>query len=106
MEHGRTELHRIFADALKKASAEQAPMLAWPMVCGGSVAKKTRAVGFQSGVLHVHVPDRQWRVELEALAAEYVRALNELLKKKVARIEFVVQGEKKEPGARSRESAG
>ncbi len=93
MEHGRTELHRIFADALKNASAEQAPLVAWPMVCGGSVAKKTRAVGFQSGVLHVNVPDRQWRVELEALAAEYVRALNELVKKKVARIEFLVAGE-------------
>lgn len=93
MEHGRTELHRIFADALKNASAEQAPMFAWPMVCGGSVAKKTRAVGFQSGVLHVHVPDRQWRTELEALAGDYLRALNELVKKKVARIEFVVQGE-------------
>ena len=93
MEHGRSELHKIFADALKNASAEQAPMLAWPMVCGGSVAKKTRAVGFQSGVLHVQVPDRQWRTELQELAADYVRALNELVKKKVSRIEFMVPGE-------------
>jgi hypothetical protein len=101
MEHGRTELHRIFADALKNATAEQAPMLAWPMVCGGSVAKKTRAVGFQSGVLHVHVPDRQWRIELEELAGEYVRALNELVKKKVARIEFMVPNERPEPAKRT-----
>jgi hypothetical protein len=96
MEHGRTELHKIFADALKNASAEQAPLLAWPMVCGGSVAKRTRAVGFHLGVLHVRVPDRQWRTELEELSSEYVRALNELVKKKVARIEFLVDGERPE----------
>jgi predicted nucleic acid-binding Zn ribbon protein len=102
MEHGRTELHKIFADALRNASAEQAPMLAWPMVCGGSVAKKTRAVGFQGGVLHVHVPDKQWRTELEELAGEYVRALNELVKKKVSRIEFMVPNERSEPGTRKK----
>jgi hypothetical protein len=94
MEHGRSELHKIFADALKNASAEQAPLLAWPMVCGGSVAKKTRAVGFQYGVLHVQVP---WRNELEELAVDYVRALNELVKKKVSRIEFMVPGDRAEP---------
>jgi Dna[CI] antecedent, DciA len=106
MEHGRTELQKIFATALKNASADQGPVLAWPLVCGGSVAKRTRAVGFQYGVLHVQVPDRQWRTQLEELAGEYVRALNEVVKKKVAKIEFVVPGEKKESGVRSRESAG
>ncbi len=97
MEHGRLELHKIFADALKNASADQAPVLAWPMVCGGSVAKRTRAINFASGILHVNVPDRQWRSELELLAADYVRALNELVKKKVSRIEFIAPGEKSEP---------
>jgi hypothetical protein len=97
MEHGRAELHKIFADALKNASAEHGPVLAWPLVCGGSVAKRTRAVGFHYGVLHVQVPDRQWRVELEALAGDYVRAINELVKKKVSRIEFIVDGERREP---------
>jgi hypothetical protein len=97
MEHGRSELHKIFADALKSASAEQIPVLAWPLVCGGSVARRTRAVSFHNGVLNVHVPDRQWRVELEALAGDYVRALNEVVQKKVLRIEFIVPGERAEP---------
>lgn len=97
MEHGRSELHKIFADALKRASSEQIPVLAWPMVCGGSVARRTRAVSFHNGVLLVHVPDRQWRVELEALSGDYVRALNEVVKKKVLRIDFIVPGEKGEP---------
>ncbi len=94
LEHGRDELVKMFGAALKNAPADRAPLLAWPMVCGPSVAKKTRAVRFQAGVLMVQVPDRQWRSELEALAGEYVRAMNEMVpKKKVARIEFAVEGE-------------
>jgi predicted nucleic acid-binding Zn ribbon protein len=94
MEHGRSELQKIFAQALKNASADEGPLLAWPLVCGGSVAKRTRVLGFRAGVLQVQVPDRQWRTELEALAADYIRELNTLLKKKVSRVEFVVPGER------------
>jgi hypothetical protein len=90
MEHGRTELHKIFSEALHNAPAEQAPILAWPMVCGASVAKKTRALDFVRGVLRVQVPDKAWRTELESLAGDYLRALNDLVKKKVSKIEFVV----------------
>jgi predicted nucleic acid-binding Zn ribbon protein len=90
MEHGRSELHKLFTEALRNASAEQAPMLAWPMVCGASVAKKTRALDFVRGVLRIQVPDKAWMKELEAISDDYLRALNDLLKKKVARIEFVV----------------
>ena len=90
MEHGRSELHKIFSDALRNAPPDQAPILAWPMVCGASVAKKTRALDFAKGVLRVQVPDKAWRTELEALTSDYVRALNGLVSKQVSRIEFVV----------------
>jgi hypothetical protein len=90
MEQGRSELQKIFTEALKNAPADQAPVLAWPMVCGASVAKKTRALDFVRGLLRVQVPDRAWRTELEALSADYVRAINDLVQKKVTKIEFVV----------------
>lgn len=90
MEQGRGELQKIFTDALKNAPADQAPVLAWPMICGASVAKKTRALDFQRGLLRVQVPDKEWLQQLEALSSDYVRALNALVPKKVARIEFVV----------------
>lgn len=90
MEQGRSELQRIFTDALKNAPADQAPVLAWPMVCGASVAKKTRALDFVRGLLRIQVPDKAWRTELEALSGDYVRAINFLVLKKVAKIEFVV----------------
>lgn len=90
MESNRSDLHKIIGDALRNAPADQAPTLAWPSVCGTSVAKKTKALDFARGVLRVQVPDKAWRTELEALAEDYVRALNELVTKKVAKIEFVV----------------
>jgi Dna[CI] antecedent, DciA len=90
MEQGRSELQKIFTEALKNAPVDQAPVLAWPMVCGASVAKKTRALDFARGLLRVQVPDKAWRTELEALSGDYVRAINDLVQNKVARIEFVV----------------
>ena len=91
MEHGRSDLHRIFTEALKNASADQAPLLAWPLVCGPGVANRTRPMDFRSGVLRVEVPDKEWKSQLESLAADYLRAFNSLLeKKKVERIEFMV----------------
>lgn len=90
MEHGRLELQKIFGDALQNASSEQAPLFAWPVVCGASVANKTRALDFSRGVLRVQVPDGAWRTELESLMPDYVRALNALVAKKVSTIEFVV----------------
>lgn len=90
MEHGRSDLQRIFSDALQNASSEQAAIFAWPVVCGASVANKTRALDFSRGVLRVQVPDGAWRTELETLTGDYVRALNAMVVKKVSRIEFVV----------------
>ncbi len=90
MESSRSDLHKIMSEALRNAPADQAPMLAWPSVCGASVAKKTKALDFTRGVLRVQVPDKAWGTELEALSDDYVRAINELVTKKVSRIEFVV----------------
>lgn len=91
MEHGRSELHRIFTEALKNASAEQAPLLAWPLVCGPGVANRTRPMDFVGGVLRIQVPDKEWQAQLESLTNDYLRAFGTLVeKKKVERIEFVV----------------
>jgi hypothetical protein len=90
MENGRSELQKIFSEALKNTPPDQAPVLVWPMVCGASVAKKTRALDFVRGVLRIQVPDKAWSTELESLAPDYLRAINDIVSKKVAKIEFVV----------------
>ena len=91
MEHGRGDLHRLFAETLKNASAEQAPLLAWPLVCGPGVANRTRPMDFVGGVLRIQVPDKEWKAQLESLTGDYLRAFGTLVeKKKVERIEFVV----------------
>jgi len=92
VEHGRSDLQRIFADVLKNASPDQGPLLAWPLVCGPGVANRTQPIDFAGGVLRVRVPDKEWKAQLEALAGDYLKAFAMLpeVKKKVERIEFIV----------------
>lgn len=91
MEHGRGDLQKLFADVLKNATADQAPILAWPLVCGPAVSNRTKPMDFVSGVLRVQVPDQQWKAQLESLSSDYLRAYATLIdKKKVERIEFIV----------------
>ncbi len=88
MERAGTGLRQIVLDAIRRAPAEEAPLLAWPVVCGPQVASRTRAVGFSEGILRVEVPDRAWRAELTAFLPRYVKALQQV--GQVSAIEFVI----------------
>jgi len=91
MEHSRGDLHRLFTEALKNATADEAPLLAWPLVCGAGVANRTRAMDFANGLLRIEVPDQAWKAQLEALKADYLRAFGTLvIQKRVDQIEFIV----------------
>lgn len=68
----------------------EAPLMAWPVVCGSAVAERTRALGFLDGVLQVAVPDAGWRAELQTLAPQYLAAVNRYTLQTVRRIEFIV----------------
>ncbi|MGC2193601.1 MAG: DUF721 domain-containing protein [Terriglobales bacterium] len=83
-------LEKVVARSLRKAPADQAPLLAWPLACGSAVAGRTRAVNFAHGVLRVEVPDAGWRKELQTLAPRYVAAINKYVAENVARIDFVI----------------
>lgn len=87
-------LEKVVARSLRKAPAGQAPLLAWPLVCGSSVAERTRALGFAAGILRVEVADAGWRKELQSLAPRYVAAINKYVPENVARIEFVIAARK------------
>ena len=89
MEHARAGLQKIILDALRKHA--DAPVVAWPMVCGAAVAGKTRALEVKERALVVEVPDTAWRAQLAELAPRYLASLNEVAPGKVARIEFVVK---------------
>lgn len=97
MEHARAGLEKIVGDAFRHAPAEEAVVLAWPLVCGTAVATKTRALEFHSGVLRVQVPDLAWRAQLLAFSPQYIGALNELAGQSVRRIVFVLPDDKKGP---------
>jgi predicted nucleic acid-binding Zn ribbon protein len=101
MEKAAGALTRVIADALSRVPPEEAPVSAWPFVCGSNVAHRTRAIDYRECVLRVEVPDRAWRSQLMELAPRYVAALNGMVPQKVARIQFLlpqeVQAEERRP---------
>jgi hypothetical protein len=89
MERVGTGLAKIAREILRGAPAGEVPLLAWPLVCGTAVAARTRAVGFQRGVLRVEVSDTAWRAQLVDLAPQYIASFARLLRnQRVERIEF------------------
>ena len=90
MQLAGTSLEKIVADSLRRVPASEAPLMAWSLVCGSSVAERTRAVSFVAGVLSVEVANPGWKRELQALAPRYVAMINQYVRAGVQRIEFVV----------------
>jgi predicted nucleic acid-binding Zn ribbon protein len=95
LEHTAAGLDKVVAQSLRLAPAADAPLLAWPLVCGSGVAQRTRALAVQDGILCVEVPDAGWRAELQSLAPRYVAAIQRYAPNVVRRIEFVIAAEKR-----------
>lgn len=90
MQHARVTLQKIFANKICLQAGEEAPLLAWPVVCGAAVAEKTRALSFVDGVLVVAVADAAWRSQLQAMVSQYLVGVIQLAGKQVQSISFVV----------------
>ncbi len=90
MEQAGSGLEEIVARSLRQAPPREAPLMAWPVVCGSAVAERTRALHFQDGVLQIGVPDNGWKSELQALAPRYLAAINRYTVEAVRKIEFVI----------------
>ena len=101
MEPAGSSLEKIVAQSLRQAPPDQAPVMAWPVVCGSAVAERTRALSFEAGVLRVEVADAGWKSELQVLAPRYVATINRYTLQSVQRIEFVVA----RPGANAKDRA-
>ncbi len=91
MEQAGSGLAKIVVDWLRRVPSAEAPLLAWPLVCGSAVADRTRALEFAAAVLRVEVADAGWKRELQALAPRYVAMLNRYTKQKVEKVEFVIR---------------
>jgi hypothetical protein len=90
LEQAGAGLDRVVIASLRRAAHNDAPLLAWPLVCGSAVAERTRAVNFSGTLLRVEVPDAGWKRELQTLAPRYLAVLNRYSGQKVERIEFVI----------------
>jgi hypothetical protein len=84
-------LEQVITKSLRHVAKGEAPVLAWPIACGSAVAKRTHALDFSKGVLHVEVADAGWKKELQALAPRYLAAINRYVTEDVNRIEFIVR---------------
>jgi len=60
MQQAGAGLERIVAGSLRRVPQAEAPLLAWPLVCGSVVAERTQATDFADAVLRVEVPDAGW----------------------------------------------
>jgi len=92
LEQAGDGLEKVVAQSLRQAPPDEAPLLAWPIVCGSAVAERTRALSFADGVLHVEVADAGWKAELQVLAPRYLATMKRYTAAPVHRIEFVVAG--------------
>ncbi len=90
LEQAGLGLEKIVAQSLRLAPRAEAPLLAWPVVCGSAVAERTRALSFEDGVLRVEVAGQRWKAELQALAPRYLAVINRYTTEAVRRIEFVI----------------
>ena len=80
----------IMAGLLRATPTNEAPVIAWPAICGTGVAARTRALRFSGGVLFVETPDKTWQAQLLQLESGYLRGFATLLgKDRVKKIEFV-----------------
>jgi len=92
MESVRTGLRQIMQDLLRTRPAEEAVILAWPLVCGKEVANRTTAVSFSDGTLSIDVADVSWRNQLQSFSSRYVSGYEGLLGQVVKSIVFKVKG--------------
>jgi hypothetical protein len=90
MEHAGSGLEKIVAESLGRVPHAEAPLLAWPLICGSVVAGRTRALSFSAGILRVEVPDAGWKRELQSLSQKYLAAMNRYAGRSVKSIEFTV----------------
>ena len=90
LERAGAGLEKIVAQSLRQAPVAEAPLMAWPVVCGSAVAERTRALDFKDGILRVEVVGPRWKAELQALAPRYLVAINRYTAAPVRRLDFVL----------------
>ncbi len=90
MESARETLQKIVAELIRKSPPEEAPVVAWQFVCGGTVAERTEALGFADGVLTVRVADATWRNQLADMTPHYIELLRRYTGQKIERLSFVL----------------
>jgi hypothetical protein len=65
-------------------------VVAWPEVCGPTIAARTRALEVKNAALHVLVPTAAWRHDLEFVKAELLERLRARTHMRIEDLRFSV----------------
>ena len=65
-------------------------VVAWPEVCGPTIAARTRALELKNGMLHVVVPTAAWRHDLQFVKAELLERLRKKTGMRIEDLRFAV----------------
>ena len=86
----RASLEQIATELARRAGAEQAPSVVWPLVCGAAMAGHTRVLECAGGTLRIEVLDPAWREPASELYTEYLAKLARIFPDaRIQRLEFV-----------------
>ena len=99
VEHAAAGMDKIVARSLRLLPPAEAPLFAWPIVCGSAVAERSRAISFSAGTLRIEVADAGWKRELQTLAPRYLAGINRYLGQRVEHLEFIVRAPRSQNGA-------
>jgi hypothetical protein len=86
----RASLEQIAAELARRAGAENAPAVVWPLVCGAAVAARTSVLECASGTLRIEVLDPAWQAPASELYTEYLAKFARIFPEaRIQRLEFI-----------------
>lgn len=80
--------------SLEALSEEDLVALAWPVVCGTTMARRGEIVQYKEGVLQVLATDTAWELHLRSMSTVLKRELALITGVPVTEIHFEVHGRK------------
>jgi predicted nucleic acid-binding Zn ribbon protein len=88
MEGIRDLLKKSLGQSLSSLRDEDKLAAAWPVACGKTMAERGTVVGYDDGVLRVHVENRAWLQQLMSMRGQLAGEMARIAGVRVSEIHF------------------
>ncbi len=88
MEGIRDLLKKSLGQSLSSLREEDKLAAAWPVACGKTMAERGTVVGYDDGVLRVHVENRAWLQQLMSMRGQLAGEMARIAGVRVSEIHF------------------